>query len=144
MLQGFRQSWKFRRRPGRIARMEGHLSHRFLMGECRGEKQKWDSSLEARKVPEGESHAWAAKYKALQLDLSCSTVDEEFDAVDEAGIAGGEEQCDGRDLLWASHLAAWDLGFEELFGLFSQGIEDRRVDGSRTKDVHADSALLEL
>ena len=80
----------------------------------------------------------------LQLDLSCSTVNEELGSIDEAGIAGGEEQGDGRDLLWASHLAAWNLEFEELFGLFSQGIEDRRVDGAGTEDVHADSALLEL
>src|SRR5258708_29075441 len=107
-------------------------------------KSKWDSSLEARKVPEGESHSWTPKYKVLRLDLSCSTVNEKLNSIDEAGIAGGEEQGDGRDLLWASPLAAWDLRFEELFGLFSQGIEDRRVDGARTEDIHADSALLEL
>ena len=80
----------------------------------------------------------------MWLDLSGTTVYEEFDSIDEAGIARGEEQGDGRDLLWASHLAAWDLGFEELFGFFSQGIEDWRVDGAGTEDVHADSALLEL
>ena len=80
----------------------------------------------------------------LQLDLSCSTVNEELGSIDEAGIAGGEEQGDGRDLLWASHLAAWDLGFEEFLGVISEGIEDRRVDGAGTEDVHAASALLEL
>lgn len=38
------------------------------------------------------------KYKVLQLDLSCSIVDEELDSIDEAGIAGGEDQSDGHDL----------------------------------------------
>ena len=80
----------------------------------------------------------------LQLDLSGPTVYEEFDAIDEAGIARGEEQGHGRDLLRPPHRAAWDLGFEELFGLFAQGIEDWRVDCAGTEDVHADSALLEL
>src|ERR1700686_3589932 len=105
---------------------------------------KRDSSHEAEKFLRTNSIPELRKYRVLQLDLSCSTVNEKLDSIDEAGIAGGEEQGDGRDLLWASHLAAWDLGFEELFGLFSQGIEDRRVDGAGTKDVHADSAILEL
>jgi hypothetical protein len=116
----------------------------FLMGEGASLKAKRDSSHEAEKFLRTNPIPGLRKYRVLPLDLSCSTVNEELDSIDEAGIAGGEEQGDGRDLLWASHLAAWDLGFEELFGLFSQGIEDRRVDGAGTEDVHADSALLEL
>ena len=52
------------------------------------------------------------------LDLGRAAVDEEFDAVDEAGIARGEEERDGRDLFGASHFAARDQGFEELLGLW--------------------------
>lgn len=59
------------------------------------------------------------KSKVLRLDLGSATVDKELDTVDEAGIAGREEKSDRRDLLRASHLAAWDLGFEELLGVVS-------------------------
>src|SRR5271155_687149 len=84
------------------------------------------------------------QYRVLRLDLGGTAVHEEFDAVDETGIAGGEEEGNGRDLLRASDLAAWDLGLEELLRVGSEGIEDRRVDGAGTEDVHSDSALLEL
>ena len=114
------------------------------MGECPSLKAKRDSTQKAEKLLRTNPIRGLRKYKVLQLDLSCSTVNEKLDSIDEAGIAGGEEKSDRRNLLRASHLAAWDLGFEELFGLFSQGIEDRRVDGAGTEDVHADSALLEL
>jgi hypothetical protein len=80
----------------------------------------------------------------LRLNLGGTTVDEELDAVDEAGIARGEEESDRRDLLRASHLAAGYLGFEELLRVGSEGIEDWGVDGAGTEDVHADSALLEF
>src|SRR5258708_19650106 len=85
-----------------------------------------------------------SKTKSCKLNLGGTTVDKELDAVDEAGIAGGEEESDRRDLLRASHLAAGYLGFEELLRVGSEGIEDRGVDGAGTEDVHADSALLEL
>ena len=98
------------------------VSLMFLMGEGASLKAKRDSPQEAEKFLRTNPIPGLRKYKVLQLDLSCSTVNEELDSIDEAGIAGSEEQGDGRDLLWASHLAAWDLGFEELFGLFSQGI----------------------
>jgi hypothetical protein len=62
--------------------------------------------------------------------LGGAAVYEEFDAVDEAGVAGGEEEGDGCDLFRAAYLAAWDLGFEELFGVGAEGVEDRGVDGA--------------
>ena len=49
------------------------------------------------------------QYKVLRLYLGRTTVDEELDSVDKAGIAGGEEEGDGRDLLRAAHLAARNL-----------------------------------
>ena len=74
-------------------------------------KEKWDSSLEARKVPEGESHSWTAKYKVLQLDLAqecshnCSmfltvsdkaipksTLSQHFRILREAGLIRGERR----------------------------------------------------
>src|SRR5258708_2751091 len=85
-----------------------------------------------------------SKTKSCKLNLGGTTVDEELDAVDEAGIAGGEEESDRRDLLRASHLAAGYLGFEELLRVGSEGIEDRGVDRAGTEDVHADSTLLEF
>ena len=116
----------------------------FPMGEGASTKVRQDSSQEAEQLLRTNPILGLRKYKVLQLDLSGTTIDKELDAVDEAGIAGGEEKSDRRDLLRASHLAAWDLGFEELLGVVSQGIEDRRVDGAGAEDVHADSALLEL
>src|SRR5271168_2907471 len=107
-------------------------------------KSKTGLLPESEKPPATNPIPGLRKHKVLQSNLSCSTVNEELDSIDEAGIAGGEEKSDRRDLLRASHLAAWDLGFEELFRLFSQGIEDRRVNGAGTEDVYADSALLEL
>ena len=62
------------------------------------------------------------KYKTLQLDLRGTAVDEELDAVDETGIAGGEEKSNRRDLFRASHLAAWDLGFEEFLGVWPERV----------------------
>jgi len=50
------------------------------------------------------------------LDLDGATIDEELDSIDEAGVIGGEEEGDRRDLLRPSQLAAWDLGLEELYG----------------------------
>jgi hypothetical protein len=114
------------------------------MSEGASLKANRDSSQEAEKFLRTNPISGLRKYKILKLDLSCSTVDEELDSIDEAGIAGGEEQGDGRDFFWASHLAEWDLRFEELLCLFSKGIEDRRVDGAGTEDVHTDSALLAL
>ena len=78
------------------------------------------------------------------LNLGRTAVHEELDPVDETGIAGGEEEGDGRDLLRASHFAAWDLRLEELLGIWSEGIEDRRVDGAGAEDVHPNSPLLEF
>ena len=78
------------------------------------------------------------------LDLGGATVDEEFDAVDEARVVGGEEEGDGCDLFRAAHFAAWDQGFEALFCVRAERIEDRRVDGAGAEDVHANSSLLEL
>ena len=84
------------------------------------------------------------RYKALLLNLGGSTVNEEFDPVDEAGIIGGKEEGDGRDLFRASHLAAWNLGFEELFGVRAERVENWRVDSAWTEDIHADLSLFEL
>ena len=101
------------------SRWTTHNGLMFLMGEGVSVKAKRDSSQEAKKLRRTNPILGLRKYQDLQLDLSGTTVDEEFDAVDEAGIAGGEEKSDRRDLLRASHLAAWDLGFEELLGIFS-------------------------
>ena len=131
--------------PALVTVFAGVLVELMLsMSEGASAKVRRDSFQEAEKLLRTSPLLGLRKYKFLHLDLSGTTVDEEFDSVDEAGIAGGEEEGDGRDLLRASQFAAWDLGFEELFGLFSEGIEDRRVDGAGTEDVHADSALFEL
>ena len=45
-----------------------------------------------------------------RLDLGGAAVYEELDAVDEAGVAGGEEEGDGCDLFGTAHLAARDQG----------------------------------
>ena len=116
----------------------------FLVSEGASVEAKRDSSQEGEMLLRTNLILGLQKFKVLQLDLSGTTVDEQFDAIDEAGIAGGEEKSDRRDLLRASHLAARDLGFEEFLGVFSEGIEDRRVDRAGTEDVHADSALLKL
>jgi hypothetical protein len=116
----------------------------FLMNAGASVIAKRDLSQEAEKPLRTNPILGLRKYSALLLNLSGTTVNEEFDAVNEAGIAGGEEKGDRRDLLRAAHLAARDLGFEEFFGVISEGIEDRRVDGAGTEDVHADSALLEF
>src|SRR5258708_30621940 len=85
-----------------------------------------------------------SKTKSCKLNLGGTTVDEELDAVDEAGIARGEEESDRRNLLRASHLAAGYLGFEELLRGGSGGVEDWGLDGAGTEGGHADSALLGL
>jgi hypothetical protein len=101
---------------------EVSISHLFLMGECPSLKANGTRPTKLEKFLRMNPIPGLRKHKVLRLDLSCSTVNEKLDSIDEAGIAGGEEQCNCRDLLWASHLATWDLGFEELFGVFSKGI----------------------
>src|SRR5271156_2951474 len=73
-----------------------------------------------------------------RLDLGGAAVYEELDAVDVAGVAGGEEEGDGGDLFGASDLSAGDLGFEVLFGVGTEGVEDGGVDGAGAEDVDAD------
>jgi hypothetical protein len=58
----------------------------FLMGEGSSLEAKRDSSHEAEKFLRTNPIPGLRKYGVLQLDLSCSTVNEEFDSVDEAGI----------------------------------------------------------
>ena len=48
------------------------------------------------------------EYRLFWLDLGSAAVDEELDAVDEAGVARGEEESDGCDLFRTAHFAAWD------------------------------------
>ena len=111
-----------------------------------------DSSVEQNGTRSGsqwirlwnESDECAPGNGVQRLDLGGAAVDEELDAVDETGVARGEEEGDGCDLFRASDFAARDLGFEELLGIGSEGIEDRRVDSARAEDVHANSSLLEL
>src|SRR5258708_28498878 len=78
------------------------------------------------------------------LDLGGTTVDEEFDAVDEARVVRGEEESYSCDLFRTAHLAARNEGFEPLLCLGGGVVEDRRVDGAGAEDVHANSSLLEL
>jgi hypothetical protein len=63
----------------------------FLVGEGAIVKAKRDSSQEAEKLLRMNPLVGLRKYEVLHLDLGCTTVNEELDAVDEAGIAGGEE-----------------------------------------------------
>jgi hypothetical protein len=91
----------------------------FFASEGASVRAERDSSQEGEKLLRTNPILGLQKYKVLQLDLSGTTVDEQFYAIDEAGIAGGEEKSDRRDLLRASHLAAWNLGFEELLSVVS-------------------------
>src|SRR6202158_3788858 len=77
-------------------------------------------------------------------DLSGTTVDAEFDAVDEARVVGSEEESYGCDLFRTAHLAARNEGFEPLLCLGAEWVEDRRVDSAGAEDVHANSSLLKL
>jgi hypothetical protein len=70
----------------------------FLVSEGASVEAKRDSSQEAENLLRTNPVLGLRKYKVLQLDLSGTTVDEEFDAVDKAGIAGGGEKSDRRDL----------------------------------------------
>src|SRR6266849_6223814 len=78
------------------------------------------------------------------LDLGGTTVDEEFDAVDEARVVRGEEESYSCDLFRTAHLAARNEGFEPLLCLGAEWVENRRVDGAGAEDVHPNSSLLEL
>jgi hypothetical protein len=102
-----------------------------LISKGASAKAKWDSSQEAEKLLRMNPIHGLQQDNVLRLNLGGTTVDEELDAVDEAGIARGEEESDRRDLLRASHLAAGYLGFEELLRVGSEGIEDWGVDGAR-------------
>jgi hypothetical protein len=61
------------------------------------------------KLPANRSRGCSGGALRLELDLGRATVDEEFDAIDETGIARGKKEGDGRDLFGSSHLAAGDL-----------------------------------
>ncbi len=78
------------------------------------------------------------------LDLGCAAVDVELDAVDVAGVVGGEEEGDGGDFFGAAYLAAGNQGCEVGLGVGAEGIEDGCVDGSGAEDVDADLAVLEV
>ncbi len=80
----------------------------------------------------------------MGLDLGGAAVDEELDAVDVAGVVGGEEEGDGGDLFGAADLAARNEGGEVVLGVGAEGVEDGRVDGSGAEDVDADLAVLEV
>ena len=58
-----------------------------LMGQGASDKMIRDSSKEAERFRRASPIPGLGKYKLLHLDLSGTTVDEELDAVDEAGIA---------------------------------------------------------
>src|SRR5689334_18048534 len=68
-----------------ISSDEVSISHLFLMGECPSLEAKRDSSHEAEKFLRTNPIPGLRKYKVLQLDLSCSTVNEKLDSIDEAG-----------------------------------------------------------
>lgn len=57
------------------------------MSEGVSVKAKRESSQEAEKLLRTNPILGLRKYQVLQLDLSGTAVDEEFDAVDETGIA---------------------------------------------------------
>ncbi len=46
----------------------------------------------------GDGHVYATKRYEFELYLRAAAIDKEFDAVDEAGIAGGKEESHGSNL----------------------------------------------
>ena len=78
------------------------------MSEGASAKVRRDSFQEAEKLLRTSPLLGLRKYKFLHLDLSGTTIDEEFDSVDEAGIAGGEEEGDRGDLFRPTDLTTRD------------------------------------
>src|SRR5271155_2499708 len=71
------------------------------------------------------------------LDLRRTTVNEKFDAVDEARVARCQEESYGCDLFRLAHFAAWNESLEAILRIGPEWVEGRSVYGARTENVHA-------
>ena len=78
------------------------------------------------------------------LDLRPAAVDKQLDARDETGVVGCQKQCGLGNFLGLSHASHWNGGYNPRNGLGRLQIDDWRFDRSRTHDVGANAAVLQL
>src|ERR1700759_1053402 len=92
----------------------------------------------------------AALAQSELSDLNLTAVDEEFDAVDEAGLVGREKQHGLRDLLRLADPAGGDLAGQIILGTLclvtatEQLVETGGLGHARTDRIDADVAIPEV
>src|SRR5580704_8657931 len=86
----------------------------------------------------------AAPFPPVRLDLRSATVNEQFDTRNEAGIIGSEKQRDLGNFLGFPHAPHRDGGHNPRNHLRRLPTHERRVDGTRTHDVGADTTVLQI
>src|SRR5215813_14330316 len=77
-------------------------------------------------------------------DLGKAAVDDQVNAVDEAGVRGGEEQRGGRDFRAGPEPSQGDEGLDLLAEFGCDGGEERGIDRAGAEDVHPDTAVLQF